>query len=71
VGNDKRCYLDWMYGPDDLETMRLVRGAFDPAGLANPGKLFPTPSSCGESARRAQARPAAVTSTHEGPVEVF
>ncbi|MGA0216845.1 MAG: FAD-linked oxidase C-terminal domain-containing protein [Vulcanococcus sp.] len=52
VGSDKRCYLDWMYGPDDLATMQLVRHAFDPCGLANPGKIFPTPSSCGESARR-------------------
>ena len=52
VGNDKRCYLDWMFDPDDLATMQLVRGAFDPAGLANPGKIFPTPRSCGESARR-------------------
>jgi len=52
VGSDKRCYLDWMYGPDDLATMQLVRRAFDPLNLANPGKIFPTPSSCGESARR-------------------
>ncbi len=52
VGNDKRCYLDWMFGPDDLATMQLVRQAFDPAGLANPGKIFPTPRSCGESSRQ-------------------
>jgi glycolate oxidase len=32
--------------------MQLVRRAFDPDGLANPGKIFPTPKSCGESARR-------------------
>jgi glycolate oxidase len=24
----------------------------DPEGLANPGKLFPTPKTCGESLRR-------------------
>ncbi|MCT0225277.1 FAD-linked oxidase C-terminal domain-containing protein [Synechococcus sp. CS-1328] len=52
VGNDKRCYLDWMFAPDDLATMQLVRRAFDPQGLANPGKIFPTPRSCGESMRR-------------------
>jgi glycolate oxidase len=52
VGSDKRCYLDWMFAPDDLATMTLVRQAFDPQGLANPGKIFPTPSSCGESSRR-------------------
>ena len=52
VGSDKRCYLNWMFAPDDLATMALVRRAFDPEGLANPGKIFPTPRSCGESARR-------------------
>ena len=54
VGSDKRCYLDWMYGPDDLATQKLLRQAFDPEGLANPGKLFPTPRTCAESARRVQ-----------------
>ena len=52
VGSDKRCYMDWMYSGDDLASMLLVRQAFDPQGLANPGKLFPTPRSCAESARR-------------------
>jgi glycolate oxidase len=48
-----------MFAPDDLATMGLVRQAFDPEGLANPGKIFPTPRSCGESARRQVAlRPA-------------
>ncbi len=52
VGSDKRCYLDWMFAPDDLATMQKLRRAFDPEGLANPGKIFPTPRSCGESMRR-------------------
>jgi glycolate oxidase len=52
VGIDKRCYMDWMYSPDDLATMTLVREAFNPGGLANPGKLFPTPAGCAESLRR-------------------
>ncbi|MEL0339857.1 MAG: FAD-linked oxidase C-terminal domain-containing protein, partial [Synechococcus sp.] len=47
VGADKRCFLDWMFSPADLETMQLVRKAFDPLQRANPGKLFPTPVSCG------------------------
>jgi glycolate oxidase len=54
VGSDKRCYMEWMYSADDLATQQLLREAFDPARLANPGKLFPTPASCGESARRVQ-----------------
>jgi glycolate oxidase len=52
VGSDKRCYMDWMFSPDDLASMQLVRRAFDPDGLANPGKIFPTPKSCGESLGR-------------------
>ena len=52
VGSDKRCYMDWMFSADDQASMQLVRRAFDPDGLANPGKIFPTPKTCGESARR-------------------
>ncbi len=52
VGSDKRCYLDWMFTSDDLETMGFLRKAFDPHNRANPGKVFPTPRSCGESARK-------------------
>ena len=37
-----------MFAEDDLATMQLLRGAFDPAGLCNPGKIFPTPRLCGE-----------------------
>lgn len=52
VGSDKRCFLDRMFSSDDLATMRLLRSAFDPEGRANPGKIFPTPRTCGESQRR-------------------
>jgi glycolate oxidase len=58
VGIDKRCYMDWMFSGNDLETMRRVRDALNPLGLANPGKLFPTPGGCAESARRQQREPA-------------
>ena len=37
-----------MFTADDLDTMQLLRCAFDPAGLCNPGKIFPTPRLCGE-----------------------
>ena len=57
VGNDKRCYMDWMFSPEDLATMQLVRLAFDPQALANPGKIFPTPKSCAEGAQRRAERP--------------
>ena len=48
VGSDKSKYMPKMFGPDDLDTMQLLRCAFDPAGLCNPGKVFPTPRLCGE-----------------------
>jgi glycolate oxidase len=48
VGADKKAYMPRMFGPDDLDTMQLLRCAFDPMGLCNPGKVFPTPRLCGE-----------------------
>ena len=48
VGVDKSRYMPRMFGADDLATMQLLRCAFDPAGLCNPGKIFPTPRLCGE-----------------------
>jgi hypothetical protein len=30
--------------------MCLVKQTFDPKGLLNPGKMFPTPRTCGERA---------------------
>ncbi|AQZ65715.1 Glycolate dehydrogenase, subunit GlcD [[Actinomadura] parvosata subsp. kistnae] len=48
VGVDKARYMPKMFSADDLDTMQLVRCAFDPRGLANPGKVFPTPRLCGE-----------------------
>jgi glycolate oxidase len=51
IGADKRCYMPEMFTPADLETMQWVRQAFDPKGIANPTKLFPTPRTCGEAAK--------------------
>ena len=48
VGTDKACSMPLLFSEDDLEAMLRLRRAFDPAGLANPGKLFPTPRLCGE-----------------------
>jgi glycolate oxidase len=54
VGMDKAKYMPRMFTDDDLDTMQLVRCAFDPDGLANPGKIFPTPRLCGERPGRRQ-----------------
>jgi glycolate oxidase len=48
VGADKSAYLGKMFSPADLDTMQLLRCAFDPTGICNPGKVFPTPRLCGE-----------------------
>ena len=48
VGADKACQMPKMFSADDLDTMQLVRCAFDPTNLCNPGKVFPTPRLCGE-----------------------
>jgi glycolate oxidase len=50
IGSDKQCYMPEMFEPEDLETMQWVRQAFNPKELANPGKVFPTPRTCGEGA---------------------
>lgn len=50
IGSDKKCFMPDMFTETDLETMQWVRQVFNPKGLANPGKIFPTPRTCGESA---------------------
>lgn len=50
IGADKKCYMPDMFSPADLETMQWIRQVFNPLGLANPGKIFPTPRTCGEAA---------------------
>ena len=48
IGADKNNYMPQMFADDDLALMQRVRRAFDPQGLCNPGKVFPTPRLCGE-----------------------
>ena len=40
VGVEKRDYLPEMYAEPDLELMHRLRAEFDPAGIANPGKML-------------------------------
>jgi glycolate oxidase len=48
VGVDKKKHMPKMFDEPDLDAFQRLRCAFDPAGLANPGKLMPTPRLCGE-----------------------
>jgi glycolate oxidase len=48
VGVDKKRYMPKMFAEADLDAFQRLRCAFDPDGLANPGKVMPTPRLCGE-----------------------
>lgn len=41
IGMEKREFLPAQFGEPELDVMRQIRAAFDPSGLANPGKMFP------------------------------
>jgi glycolate oxidase len=68
VGVDKARYMPKMFSAADLDTMQLVRCAFDPASLCNPGKIFPTPRLCGEVPGPRREPHPAVTA---GQAEIF
>jgi glycolate oxidase len=71
VGADKARYMPRMFSEVDLDTMQMVRCAFDPAGLSNPGKVFPTPRLCGEVPGRRRAEDGAHPLQKAGIAEVF
>jgi glycolate oxidase len=48
VGVDKKRYMPSQFAEADLDAFQRLRCAFDPGGLANPGKVMPTPRLCGE-----------------------
>jgi glycolate dehydrogenase FAD-linked subunit len=48
VGVDKKRYMAKMFNASDLDAFQRLRCAFDPSGLANPGKVMPSPRLCGE-----------------------
>lgn len=41
VGLEKRDYLPAMFSADEIDCFQRLRAAFDPAGISNPGKMFP------------------------------
>jgi glycolate oxidase subunit GlcD len=54
IGVEKREYMPLVYSDADLEAMCRLRGAFDPDGVCNPGKVFPTTRFCIEANPRAR-----------------
>lgn len=41
IGVSKAKYMAWQHGREGLAAMRLVKQAFDPNGILNPGKVIP------------------------------
>ena len=48
IGLEKRDLMPLLYTVDDLDAQARLRDAFDPEGLANPDKVLPEGSRCGE-----------------------
>jgi glycolate oxidase len=48
VGVEKRDLMDKMFAPLDMDQQQRLKCAFDPAGLMNPGKVFPVLRRCAE-----------------------
>jgi glycolate oxidase len=49
IGIEKADFMPFIFTPADLEVMARVKTAFNPTGLCNPGKIFPTRKTCGEA----------------------
>jgi FAD/FMN-containing dehydrogenase len=48
IGYEKKEFMDLVFSETDMEIMMRVKGVFNPAGLLNPGKIFPTRRACTE-----------------------
>jgi glycolate oxidase len=51
IGLEKRDLMPKLFSVDDLDAQARLRDAFDPEGAANPGKVLPRGSRCGELQR--------------------
>jgi len=54
IGSEKRDFMGMVFSDDDLDAMRRLHDAFNPDGLCNPGKVFPTTRFCVESDPKAR-----------------
>jgi FAD/FMN-containing dehydrogenase len=60
VGTEKRDYIGLVFGEADLAAMARVRASFDPQGVCNPGKIFPTTRFCYEANPKSRGYDAAL-----------
>src|SRR5262245_41201716 len=49
IGLEKTDFMPLIFSAADLALMQHLKNAFNPTGLCNPGKIFPTKKSCGEA----------------------
>jgi glycolate oxidase subunit GlcD len=59
IGCEKKDYMGMVFSDSDMDTMLRVKDVFNPEGLLNPSKIFPTRRSCTEIGKQT------VTSTSE------
>jgi glycolate oxidase len=48
IGLEKSDFMPFIFSAADLAVMQRLKNAFNPTGLCNPGKIFPTNKSCVE-----------------------
>jgi len=53
IGLEKADFMPFIFSPADLAFMQRLKRAFNPLGLCNPGKVFPTRKTCGEAGPQA------------------
>ncbi len=54
IGSEKRDFMGLVFGEPDLDAMRRLRASFDPDGVCNPEKIFPSTRFCAESNPKAR-----------------
>ena len=54
IGSEKRDFMGLVFGESDLDAMKRLRASFDPDGVCNPEKIFPSTRFCAESNPKAR-----------------
>ena len=54
IGSEKRDFMGLVFDESDLAAMRRLRSAFDPDGMCNPDKIFPSTRFCAEANPKAR-----------------
>jgi glycolate oxidase len=57
IGLEKRDYMPLIFSEADLGCMARVKRAFNPTGLCNPGKIFPSRKGCAEAGFASRPHP--------------